>query len=210
MLYLGILFLLAILLFVPINTTLGLHMNEKSLEYDLKIYMFKFIRVYSKAGVIPDYLKQLRHSGKKEDKLPEKTAKKSNVKVKLRSIVNTYCENRDKFTKLRLYMKRKFKLKDFIITIDQGTGDAAYTGLLYGVIWNILSMINSVLSFFFTLTYKNITVNSNYNNRIFKAEISCIFKLTIANIIIVLLRLYYIMKKYKQNNNKLSGGGKNE
>lgn len=223
MLYLGIfLFILILLLVFPVNTAFELHLNEKALEYNLKVYLFKFIRVYKKSGEIDDYIKKIKDIFKKGNLTEELEKGKEEPRKKLRPAiftvlnrvniaVSTYCSNKERFTKLRLYTSRKFILKNVDIKIKEGTGDAAETGIYYGVVWSILGSFSAFLSNFLTILFKNVNVACDYNNKTLKAEINCIFSLTIANIIIVFIRLYYLVKKYKQNTNKvLTGGGNNE
>lgn len=223
MLYLGIfLFILILFLVFPVNTTLALFINEKALDFDIKVYMFKFIRVYKKNGKTDDYIKEIKElikrinlteeegKGKEE---PRKKLKPATAAVfnRINIAVGTYCSNKERFTKLRFYTSRNFKFKDVDIKIREGTGDAAETGMYYGITWSLLGSFTAFFSNFFTVLFKNINIVSDYNNKTFKAEINCIFSFTVANIIIVFIRLYYLLKKYKQNINKaLTGGGSNE
>ena len=221
MLYLGIfLFVLILLLIFPVHTTLTLHIDEEALNFVMKVYMFKYIRVYKKTSETNNYIDKIKNLVKDidltEEEGKEEPRKKlrSNFSAILRRInvvVDTYCTNKERFTKLRLYTKRKLKLKKIDMSIKEGTGDAAETGMYYGIIWSFLGSISAFLSNFFELQFKNINIACDYNNKTFKAEINCIFSFSVANIIIVSIRLYYLIKKYKQNINKvLTGGGNNE
>jgi len=94
-------------------------------------------------------------------------------------------------------------MKETDISILEGTDDAAQTAMLYGVLWSLIGSINAFLSNFLTISFNSIILNCDYKNKTFKAYINCIFSFSIANIIIVFLRLHYIMKKYKLNVKKL-------
>lgn len=221
MLYLGIfLFVLILLLVFPVNIALTLHINEKELNFVMKVFLFKIVRVYKKTGETKDYIDKLKNfikdinltekEGKEE---PRKKLRPGFMAVmnRINVAVSTYCSNKERFTKLRLYTQRKMKLRNVEISIKEGTGDAAETGMYYGVIWSLLGSISAFLSNFLNLNFKNINILCDYNNKIFKAEINCIFSFTVANIIIVFIRLYYLVKKYKQSiNTILTGGGNNE
>ena len=210
MLYLGIfLLILLLILFFPVNTTLKLHIDNRALDFNAKIYLFKKIRIYKKLIVIQDIFK---FKNKDEEKKQEVNKKEQRKKIKkknaafldkLNIFINLYSSNKERFIKLKLYIQRKFELKKTEISISEGTGDAAQTAMLYGVLWSLIGSINAMLSNFLTITFKSININCDYNNKTFKADINCIFSFSIANIIIVFLRLNYIMKKYELNVKKL-------
>jgi len=209
MLYLGIFIVLVLLLLIiPVNVASVLKIDDKTLKFSMKIYIFKKLRIYFKSIDIPDIFSSKPGDEKKEaaeklDKCKEKENKRISALSKFNIMVTLYCSNKERFIKLKNYIKKKLKLRDIDVYMAEGTGDAAITGIVYGLLWSFFGSLSGVLSNFLTLSYKNLSLNCDYNNKTFKFHISSILTFSIVNIIIVYIRLNYIIKRYKLSVKKL-------
>lgn len=207
MLYLGIFFvLLLLLLIIPVNTASDLKIDDKTLKFSMKIYIFKILRVYYKSIDIQDIF-SARKDEEKESKKCEESTKKDSKRIsafnKLNIMISLYCSNKERFIRLKNYIRKKLKLKDIDLNMTEGTGDAAITGLVYGLMWSFVGSVSGILSNFFTMSYKNLKLNCDYNKKTFKFHISSILTFSIVNIIIMYIRLNYIIKRYKLSVKKL-------
>lgn len=209
MLYLGIFFILLLILLIisPVNVASELKIDDKALKFSMKIYIFKILRIYYKSVDISDIFTPRKNEKNidEEDikKNKEKEEKRISILNKLNIMVSLYCSNKDRFIRLKNYIKRKLKLRDIDLFMSEGTGDAAITGIIYGLLWSFVGSISGVLSNFLTMSYKNLSLSCDYNNKSFKFHISSILTFSIVNIIIVYIRLNYIIKRYKLSVKKL-------
>ncbi|SES62226.1 DUF2953 domain-containing protein [Anaerobranca gottschalkii] len=110
-------------------------------------------------------------------------------------------------TKVTKITKRGLKLTKFDLELEYGVEDAALTGVLYGFIWQGIS----VLIFLLNKTVKincqpNIKIYPDFNRNLFKTELNCIFRTRVGYIIITSMFFLTMVLKYKIS--KGLGGGK--
>ncbi|ACL76096.1 DUF2953 domain-containing protein [Ruminiclostridium cellulolyticum] len=86
---------------------------------------------------------------------------------------------------LRRLFRRSLIIKDFKLHVQQGTGDAFNTAVLYGFIWSAIGMIENLIFTQYKIKNKEIKVDADFNGKYIKINLDCIFSLKIVNIITV-------------------------
>lgn len=98
---------------------------------------------------------------------------------------------------IRLF-KRAIILREFVLKVKLGTGDAFYTAMLYGLIWSLAGFIPTYIFNDYKIKNKEINIEPNFNERIININFNCIFSLKIVNIIVisrVVIKEYLNIKK---------------
>lgn len=131
-----------------------------------------------------------------------------------------------KFFNVRVYFKdhadiikdiRRYLIKRNIhvslnIELRHGTGDAAQTGLLCGLLWSAAGIVAAWLSRHVKISENDIKIIPCFDKKIFEVRASCIFNVRLVHIIVVLKKIYlmkYSMKmkaKMKSKAKKTIGG----
>lgn len=178
-----IFFLVILVLFIFLLSLLFLkfraefHYAEKKLEIELK------------SGIIRFKIK----SGKKKKK-PEKESggepqtKKDDYSEKLAGITETYEKYKKPVINLLKYMSGRLELRKINIDLSYGTGDAAYTGILYGIIQIISGNLFAAAVKYLNADYPVLNVKPNFQNKCFKLGFSGIIKARPVHIIIAYLK----------------------
>lgn len=98
---------------------------------------------------------------------------------------------------IRVFIENlKINLYEFCWKTEFGTGNAAHTGILTGIIWSIKGVIVSSLgSRMNKFSGIQIKVNPVFNKRTFKTRLRCIFSVKLGNIILATLKV--VVYKFK-------------
>jgi hypothetical protein len=110
------------------------------------------------------------------------------------------------FKRIADYLKRKKSKVELEIKILLGTGDAALTGILCGLLWAVAANILSYLAQYLKVTSEEITIAPDFEKSVFEADINCIFQTKLAHIIVVLIKIYYTRWLIKMEAKKSIGG----
>ncbi len=96
------------------------------------------------------------------------------------------------------FLREKSILTEYQFSTHTGTGEAFWTGIIFALACAVNGLLISWLSSVYGDFNKKIDIKPNFNQQVFKLHIRCIFKIKIANIIVVILRLYFnsFKKKY--------------
>ncbi len=103
--------------------------------------------------------------------------------------------------------KRIVKLDKFEWETEYGVDDAALTGTLYGLVWQLKSTVLFLLNR--TVKFRcnpSIKVYPEFNRFVFKTQLNCILKLRLGYIILIGMFFSTMVIKYKIS--KKLGGGK--
>lgn len=101
---------------------------------------------------------------------------------------------------IKLFFKSVI-LKRFKLHIREGTGDAYYTALLYGLLWTLTGFIPGRLFNNIDVKEKEIKIDADFEEKIWKLEFDCIFSLKIVNIISIVKEIIKLRIKNRK------GGG---
>jgi hypothetical protein len=102
------------------------------------------------------------------------------------------------FNVLQRLLRKSLKLKDFKLYIREGTGDACYTAILYGLLWNVAVQLPRLIFADCNTENIKIKIDADYNKTIWKLNFNCIFSLKIANIIFMCIELLKIYLKNRK------------
>lgn len=103
------------------------------------------------------------------------------------------------------YIGRKTSVKTLQWKTVLGTGDAAITGILIGVIWTIKGMLISILQNHITCEETDILVQPNFREQQFMTYVNSIIQIKTGHIIIAALKLgLSFIKKGGEGNGKSS------
>lgn len=106
-----------------------------------------------------------------------------------------------RFKKISKYLRAintELVTSELNIKIIEGTGDAAYTAIFYGVLYFVAEIIKVIFEKNTNLYKDNIEIMCDFNKKYFSVDISCIFRLKLVNIISEGFRIY----RMKKNNDK--------
>lgn len=172
--------LLLIMIILNIRLTLGftLKLENRDCSVFITIYSFRN-KVIKNIMVFP--------VPKKNKKPKRKTIKRKRDLKQLRRT----------FHILRRLFRRSLIIKDFKLHIQEGTGDAYITAVLYGLIWSVEGMIENVIFSQYKVKNKEIKIDADFNGKYIKANLDCIFSLKIVNIITVgkVIALLYLKNR---------------
>ena len=80
-------------------------------------------------------------------------------------------------------------ISDVRIRLNYGTGDAATTGMAYGVIWAVIGAVYGIGCEYFSISFPEVEIEPNYNEPVFDGEISGIIAVRLVHIINIILPL---------------------
>lgn len=171
--------LLIIILLVYGRLSLGFTFTMKNLVCSayISIYLFRK-KPIKKIMIYPP--------AKKKEKA-EKVRKKRDINEIKSSI----------FVLLKL-LKRSLMIQQLKLHVREGTGDACYTALLYGFLWNVVSIIPVEKFTKYGVKNKQIKIEADFKEKIWELNLDCIFNLKIVNIISMckeFLKIYLKNKK---------------
>ena len=151
------------------------------------------IRILGISFAIPISKKEKpKKEKKKEDKKPET---EQTVMEKFLNLRNSFSRQKKAIELAIIYLRKKIELKDFGITGEFGTGNAATTGIAYGA---VSAFVNTVFGFLGQLLLIKkapaIAVRLNYDKAVFSLKFAFMIRTT----------LWYLLKAFLiyKNNSK--------
>lgn len=98
---------------------------------------------------------------------------------------------------LQKLFKNSLILKDFKLYVKEGTGNACHTAMLYGLFWNLTALIPKILFTEYKVKNREINIEADFKEKVWKVNFNCIFSLKIVNIIFMCkeLIIYYLNKR---------------
>lgn len=122
---------------------------------------------------------------------------------------NSYYEIKDILSDILGDLRYRVDITSVRISLDYGTGNPAYTGMIYGTIWGIVGLIYPILSRYFHMAYPTIELTPDYYDARFNLEFKCIIKVKPAHIINALLKQGWRQAVTYYKNNFTKGSVKN-
>ncbi len=107
---------------------------------------------------------------------------------------------------IRNYLNKKDVHVELNIKLKQGTGDAAQTGILCGLLWIAAGILTTHLSQHLKVFKKKIFIIPCFDKSIFEVDAYCIFRVKLVHIIVVLVKIYYTKYLIKMKTKKTIGG----
>ena len=180
-----LLVLLGILIFTPIRLFLTFHKKDEDADF----------KVVLKIG----FYKRVLYPSENESPKKEETPEKPSVKDRITSGIELYKMIWEDAKEILLYAsKNSLKFENLTFHIDYGTGDAASTGILYGVISGIVYGIWGIIGNNAILESYDIDIRPDYYNTLLSLDSKCIVKLRNVHIIIIGFKVIKLLKKMKK------------
>lgn len=107
---------------------------------------------------------------------------------------------------IRKYINKHDIHVEINIKLKQGTGDAAQTGMICGLLWSAAGILATYISRYLKTVSKKIDIAPCFNKKIFEVDASCIFHVRLVHIIVVLKKIYYMKYLIKLKAKKMIGG----
>ena len=98
-------------------------------------------------------------------------------------ILDIYKENKYRIKNALKYITRKTVIKNFNLKFKLGTGDAAETGILYGVAWIVIGSVMTLAGSYLNIIEPRIAVVPIFNQVQLRTELSCIISIRLGHII---------------------------
>lgn len=123
---------------------------------------------------------------------------------------SVYKDNGDKISRLMCLIKKYVTFDEFKLRIREGTGDAAATGLVNGLLWATSGLVITRLFKSFKIKSKkfksDIDIEPDYEMKDFNVDLYCIFHTRLVHIILVLVFVLLHKSSFKDNKKKVTGG----
>lgn len=95
-------------------------------------------------------------------------------------------------------MDKRIRIEKLELDLKYGTGDAATTGMLYGVVWAMISGVYKHLTKFFDLEFPRVNISPDFQNSFFDFKFCGILKVRLVHIINTLYKIYLFDKEQKK------------
>ncbi|OPX43649.1 hypothetical protein CLHUN_23680 [Ruminiclostridium hungatei] len=175
-------FLSAILFIFCSKLTVGFIFKMDKLACSAYVIIYLFGKIPAKKITIYPVNKE-----KKKKIKPRKVRRKVDVNQLRKSL----------WVLVKLFYRSVF-LRRFKLNIRAGTGDASQTALLYGLLWSFTSFIPGWLFNNFSVKEKEIRIEADFDEKVWKVDFDCIFSLKIVNIISIVREIIKIYLKNRK------------
>jgi len=142
-------------------------------------------------------LKLFPKTDKKKTKQTNEKSEKSEAEKKVDGIKKKYKEYKKIINIFLKTMRYRIKITKLEMGLEFGTGNAATTGMLYGVIWGLVTGAYNTLSLFFNIDFPKTEIVPDFQKSRFDLTFSGIFKVRLVHIINTLIKIYFRGKKIK-------------
>lgn len=175
----AVLLLTAILLLHELDVKIQYVFAEKDFGQVTIIIFFLWRLLHIEYRVEP--VKALKTEGSRDEK-------RKNPVETIKQLIRAYRENR---TVIRRIFRR-IHIKELNISVYPATGDACSTGILTGLVWTLIGGIDALLACHARVDKRNIMVTPEYASEKTRADASCIIRMKIVNIIVIVI----LIKRY--------------
>ncbi len=220
MLYLAVFFILIlyILLFiVRIKAAVDYIRNEQDewikfsfytrrgfIRYEYEVPLVKKEKGKVKFKLVKGQGREMHGASEKNDKLMPIDIIKKYISVR------SYLKDHGSLLEdIRKYLNKHEIHVELDIRLRQGTGDAAQTGIICGLLWSAAGILATYISRYLKTVKKKISITPCFSKKIFEVDASCIFHVRLVHIIVVLKKIYYmkfLIRKKANKTNKTIGG----
>lgn len=175
----AVLLLAAILLLHDLDVKIQYVLAEKDFGQVTIIIFFLWRLLHFEYRVEP--VKGLKIEGPRDEK------RKNPVEI-IKQLIQAYRENRTIIARIF----RRFHIKELNISVNPATGDACSTAILTGLVWTLIGGIDTLLTCHARVDKRNIKVTPEYASDKTSVDASCIIRLKIVNIIVIVI----LIKRY--------------
>lgn len=219
MLYLVVFFITACVaaavFLVKINAVVEYIRNDDNDDIAVSFYTLKGIFKYKFEIPLVDFgqkgikFRLVSEYGKKEKNISEKKdrLKITDIYDKYVSAMINYEANKVLICDIKDYLRTRLVLREFRLDIREGTGNASQTGIICGLLWSFAGVLTSYLSNSFKTYRKCVSINADFNTKVFNVDFHCIFHIKLVHIIMLIIKILLNSIKAKHKIAKEIGGG---
>lgn len=202
----AVLLIFAVLLFIPTYLCFEFKKDEKEKKTFFAIrYLFFCVRLIPKKKTQNKKKKKKENDEKKREKRASDTG---TVREKFERAVATYRSVEDDLAGIILYAKRRaVTVREISFFMDIGLEEAMHTGLvtggLYGVIYNVIALLDYHLS----VEKCDVGITPDFKKKRMDISAKCILKVKNVHIMIIIfkvLKLYFKIKRGSNNYGRTS------
>lgn len=180
-----LLFLMPVVLSIDIkrvkeneNITIGVYGLYGLLKFKTEIPFLKIVFENGK----PALRYKVEVANKKRSKLFARFTKLFSVEEG-EGFYEIYKDNKNKIIPALKYITGKTEIKNFNLRFTLGTGDAAETGVLYGIAWIVIGNIMTLTRSYLNIIKPRIVVVPIFNQVQLSVDFSCIISMRLGHII---------------------------
>lgn len=140
------------------------------------------LKIKFRNGLLSYTLNRKEKEEKKEEPTKEGITKEVEKKKKKLSDTSSI------LWKILKELRYRIEVVKVKLSVDYGTGDPADTGILYGVIWAAIGNLYQLFNQYLVFDFPEVSLNPDFENKIFKTEFEGIIKVRLVHIIIALLK----------------------
>lgn len=188
--FVSLIFIMAIIILaVRLKILVEYNRNNSDDNLVISFFMLKGLIKYKYEAPVADFknkglrLKWISKYGKKE-----KRKKKKRSFINLRGLYERRKMIRSVFEK---YLKGRAVLENLSIEIEYGSEDASCTGIITGLIWSAVGMLDVLFTNNFSILKKRIRVQPDFTRKVLIIDVYCIITTRIVNIIIMALQVLF-------------------
>lgn len=164
---------------------------------------FKFcekrLKLKLKSGLLRFEIKEKGKKAKKQEKSAEKKAEEYLKNAEPKKVLKTYKKYVPAVCGAFEYLSGRLEIKNVCMYLEYGTGDAAHTGILYGIIQIITGNLFAAAVRYLNCDYPQISINPDFNQSCFDLKASGIIKARPVHIIIAYLKFCKQLKEHNKN-----------
>jgi len=212
--FLVVLIILVLLFAIKIKAALEYERNEKEewlklafytksniFRYEYEVPLLKKEDEKTKFKLVKGQSREMRGgTAENESLMPYDIVKKY---ISFRTYLK---DHGDVIEDIRNYLNNRDIHVEVNIKLRQGTGDAAQTGFICGLLWTAAGILLNWLSKYLKVLKNEIRISPCFNKSVFEAEASCIFHVRLVHIIVVLKKIYLMKYTMKIKRKKMTGG----
>lgn len=209
-----IILIILILISIPIYIKTELIRKRNNDKISIKITVMRgLIKFYYETSYVDLVDKRAKIKNNYEESNNKDESMKKGNSRKTEDIIEGYHKIKgylNAFNDTIQYILRKITINSLSLHLKIGLGDAALTGITYGILWTIMGSFLNVI--FNNKEVKNISINlyPDFNDSIFEVDFFCIIKFKIAHIIIAGIKGVKVFIKGGVMNGRSSYTGFNE
>lgn len=154
----------------------------------------------------------VRERGKKDTATGEKKKRTGFIQFmqKVFHMWTSYKNNIETVSRIMCFVKKYVTFDEFRLRVREGTGDAAATGMVNGLLWAASGLvITRLFKTFRTKSKKfksDVDIEPDYEMKDFNVDLYCIFHTRLVHIILVLIYILLHGSDLKDNKKKVTGG----
>lgn len=178
--------------------------KQETIRYEYEIPLVDADKGKIRFKLVKCQSKEMREGHEKLEKL-----KPMEIFDKYKSVRAYFKDHATLFEYIRQYLNKKRIHVELKICLKQGTGDAAQTGLICGLLWSAAGILVTTISRYLRVFSKEIRIVPCFDKSIFEVQASCIFHVRLVHIIVVLKKIYfmkYSIKRKARKSKKMIGG----